>query len=96
MRHSHSDTDKKQLIGVATLAAAAAAVTALLFTKKNGAETRQAIKEQAEKIKLGHKDQVADSTKTVKKTAVVAKTKATRAKNQAVAKTSAKLPAKSK
>jgi len=44
--HSHSDNDKPQLAGIAILAAAVGALTALLLAPKSGAETRQEVRDR--------------------------------------------------
>ena len=49
--HHHSDKDTNQLFGIAALAAGVGAITAMLFAKQNGAETREALRTKFQEIK---------------------------------------------
>lgn len=60
MKHSHSDSDKTQIFGIAALAAGVGAMTALLLAKKDGRETREAIRLKASRYKSKLKDPITD------------------------------------
>ena len=51
MGHSHNHNDTSQLFGIAALAAGVGALTALLFSKQSGAETREALRAKIRDIK---------------------------------------------
>ena len=54
--HSHNDTNTTQIAGVAALAAGVGALTALLFTSRNGNQTRQALRDKVKQFKTKAKD----------------------------------------
>ena len=49
--HNHKDNDTTQMFGIAALAAGVGALTAILFTKQNGAETREALRTKMQEFK---------------------------------------------
>ena len=90
MRHSHSNVDKSQLIGISALAAGVGALSALMFAKRNGAETRQAIRNKVEQLKTNVKTSGVDIDEAV----VNAKDMAAKAKADAKKSIDIELPKK--
>lgn len=88
--HSHSNVDKSQLIGVSALAAGVGALSALLFAKRNGAETRQAIRDKAKQFKTNVKTSGVDIDEAV----VNAQDMAAKAKADAMKSIDTELPKK--
>ncbi|MDL2342090.1 MAG: YtxH domain-containing protein [Patescibacteria group bacterium] len=60
MGHSHSKTDKLHLIAVAAIAAQVGAISAMLFSSKNGTENRQAIRSKVQALKAKAKDPIVE------------------------------------
>lgn len=78
--HHHSDKDTKQLFGIAALAASIGAVTAILFTKQNGAETREALRHKFQEFKAkpqNIKKDIDDAVDSAKDVALKAKDQVT-------------------
>lgn len=78
--HSHKDSDTTQLFGIAALAAGVGALTALLFSKKNGAETRDALRTKIQELKTKPQS----IKKDIDEAADNASDMASRAKDQAI------------